>query len=196
MINWPNQITISRVVLLPIFLICFYIPSEWGRWLSVGIFVLASITDWLDGYLARKLNQHTPFGAFLDPLADKLMVATALVVLVGLNGTAFLAIPAVVIVGREIMVSALREWMAELGQRAVVKVSMLGKVKTTMQMIAIILLLFLRGNQDFGDIFVVIAYFSIYIAAILTLLSMLIYVKAAWPILLNGTVTEKKDNKA
>jgi len=152
---------------------------------TAAIFGLAAVTDWLDGYLARRLGQMSAFGAFLDPVADKLMVAVALVLLVDANPTdlhgAVIAMPAAVIIGREIAISALREWMAELGERAQVAVSVIGKIKTTAQMIA---LLFLLYQKPIGELDTVIfGLVALYVAAILTLWSMVIYVRAAWPVL-------------
>ncbi|GAB1259854.1 CDP-diacylglycerol--glycerol-3-phosphate 3-phosphatidyltransferase [Aurantivibrio plasticivorans] len=177
-----NQLTLLRIALIPLFVLVFYTPFAWHYFVAGLIFSLAAITDWLDGYVARKYNQSTPFGAFLDPVADKLMVVVALVLLVEVHASPAFAIPAVVIVGREIVISALREWMAELGKRASVAVSYVGKVKTTIQMTAIIVLL------AFGDLnnqyLTGSGYVLLYAAAILTLWSMLIYLKAAWPVLM------------
>jgi CDP-diacylglycerol--glycerol-3-phosphate 3-phosphatidyltransferase len=140
------------------------------------LFTVAAITDWFDGYLARKLGQMTAFGAFLDPVADKLIVAAALVVLVEVHANPFLTIPAVIIIGREIVISALREWMAEAGKRNSVAVNMLGKLKTTMQMISIIVLLSQPPETLISNLGLVL----LQIAAILTLWSMIVYLKAAW----------------
>lgn len=125
----PNLLTLMRIVLIPIFIIVFYLPVPWAHGLAAAIFALASFTDWLDGYLARKLEQISPFGAFLDPVADKLLVACSLLLLVGEKDVGYITIPAIVIVGREIVISALREWMAEIGSRASVTVSYIGKIK-------------------------------------------------------------------
>ena len=116
--NWniPNTLTLTRIILIPVFVLVFYAPYGWSHLLSTAIFGLAALTDWLDGYLARRLKQSSVFGAFLDPVADKLMVAVALVVLVQDNPTILFTIPAAVIIGREISISALREWMAEIGE--------------------------------------------------------------------------------
>ncbi len=143
------------------------------------MFALAAITDWLDGFLARRWSQTSPFGAFLDPVADKLMVAVALLLLVQSEPTPALAIPAAVIIGREITISALREWMAEVGARSQVAVSMMGKVKTTVQMIAILLLIYERPL--FWMPTYTIGFLLLYAAAILTLWSMVLYLRAAWP---------------
>ena len=145
------------------------------------MFGLAAITDWLDGYLARRWKQVSAFGAFLDPVADKLMVAVALVLLVESDPTPVLALPAAVIIGREITISALREWMAELGARATVAVSFVGKFKTAAQMIAIFSLIY---HHDLAGLPVrKVGYVLLYIAAALTLWSMLVYLRAAWPVL-------------
>jgi len=145
------------------------------------IFALAAVTDWLDGWLARRLEQTSAFGAFLDPVADKLMVAVALVALVTENPSAFFALPAAVIIGREIAVSALREWMAELGKRATVAVNVIGKFKTGAQMIAIILLVY--GAPLLGLPTVALGMLLLYAAAGLTLWSMIVYLRAAWVVL-------------
>lgn len=174
--NLPNLLTLSRIVMIPVFVIVFYLPVEWSYMVSAAIFALAGLTDWLDGYLARKLNQSTPFGAFLDPVADKLMVAVALAVLIEEYSIPLLTIPATVIIGREIVISALREWMAEIGSRASVAVSYIGKIKTTAQMAAIVgLLAFPPGN-----FWAYVAVALLYIAAGLTFWSMILYLKAAW----------------
>ncbi|MCD9460044.1 CDP-diacylglycerol--glycerol-3-phosphate 3-phosphatidyltransferase [Marinibactrum halimedae] len=177
--NLANQLTLLRIVLIPALILVFYLPFAWSAFLSALIFSVAAITDWADGYIARKYNQTTPFGAFLDPVADKLMVAVALVLLVEVHASPWFAIPAVVIVGREIVISALREWMAELGKRASVAVSNVGKVKTTFQMIAIIVLLLFRPGVS--DWMTWLGYITLYVAASLTLWSMVIYLRAAWP---------------
>lgn len=174
----PNILTLLRISLIPIFVIVFYLPFEWRYMASAVIFLIAAITDWLDGYLARKLNQISPLGEFLDPVADKLIVAVALVLLVQSHASALLAIPAAIIVCREIVISALREWMAELGKRQRVAVSELGKAKTAGQMLAIVLLL----SQDPAAISLIsiMGYFLIYAASLLTLWSMVVYLRLAW----------------
>lgn len=163
--------------MIPVFVVIFYLPADWSYLISATIFALAALTDWLDGYLARKLNQSTPFGAFLDPVADKLMVAVALAVLIEEHSAIALTIPATIIIGREIVISALREWMAEVGSRASVAVSYIGKVKTTAQMAAIVGLLAFPPGVILSDI----ALALLYVAAGLTLWSMGLYLKAAWP---------------
>lgn len=177
----PNMLTWLRIILIPVFVLTFYCPWPWARLTTAAIFAVAAITDWLDGYLARSLDQTSRLGTFLDPVADKLIVATALVLLVGGNNYPYLAIPAAVIVGREIVISALREWMAEVGKRASVAVSLLGKLKTIVQMVAILLLLMGRPtpHQYFPHLGM-IGYIALYIAAAMTLWSMLVYLKAAW----------------
>lgn len=181
--NLPNYITLIRIALIPVFAVIFYLPFHWTHMAVTGIFALAAATDWLDGYLARRLDQTSAFGAFLDPVADKLMVAVALVMLVDKNPTPFpgllLALPAAVIIGREIVISALREWMAELGERAQVAVSIIGKIKTFAQMLALILLLYREPINDFPT--AEAGFVLLYIAAALTLWSMFIYLRAAWP---------------
>ncbi|MFT6791156.1 MAG: CDP-diacylglycerol--glycerol-3-phosphate 3-phosphatidyltransferase [Cellvibrionaceae bacterium] len=172
-----NQLTLLRILLIPLLVVVFYLPFDWGFPLASLIFTLAAITDWLDGWVARNYNQTTAFGAFLDPVADKLMVATALVLLVEARHTPWFAVPAVIIIGREIAISALREWMAELGKRASVAVSKIGKIKTTAQMTAIIVLLF--DNPDEPTYLTIIGYVALYLAALLTLWSMILYLRAA-----------------
>jgi CDP-diacylglycerol--glycerol-3-phosphate 3-phosphatidyltransferase/cardiolipin synthase len=177
----PNQLTLLRIALIPVFIGVFYIDHPWSHVIATALFGLAAITDWLDGYLARKWGQLSPFGAFLDPVADKLMVAAALVMLVDAHPGPAMAIPAIIIIGREITISALREWMAELGARATVAVSMIGKLKTTAQMASILLLIF--EQPLFGIPIFEIGFALLYLAAILTLWSMIVYLIAAWPLL-------------
>jgi CDP-diacylglycerol--glycerol-3-phosphate 3-phosphatidyltransferase len=176
--NIPNLITVLRVVLIPIFILLFYMPYHWSYMAASSVFAFAAATDWLDGYLARRLQQSTPFGAFLDPVADKLMVAVALVLLVQAHANFWLTLPAAVIIGREIVVSALREWMAEIGARAHVAVSNLGKWKTAAQMVALVILL---ANPPAFTPWVVAGYALLLVAAGLTIWSMLKYLRAAWP---------------
>ena len=183
-ISVPNILTAARIVMIPILAIVFYLPYEARYLLAAGIFSIAAITDWLDGYLARKLGQVTRFGAFLDPVADKLLVAVALVLLVEEHASAVLAVPALVIVGREIVVSALREWMAKYSERRSLAVSYVGKVKTTFQMTAIIVLL--AHAPDLRDPIVLAGYGLLFGAAVLTIWSMYGYLKLAWPDLSSG----------
>lgn len=167
-----------RIVLIPILVGIYYLPFSWAHFAAALIFALASFTDWLDGYLARKLKQMSPFGAFLDPVADKLLVATSLLLLVGTKDVNYITMPAIIIVGREIVISALREWMAEIGSRASVTVGYIGKVKTAMQMCALVLLLaFPKADTGWGEL----GFVLLYLAAILTIWSMVIYLSIAWP---------------
>lgn len=175
----PNLLTVTRILLIPVFVLVYYLPVEWAGLAACLIFVLAAVTDWLDGYLARRMQLTSPLGAFLDPVADKLMVATALVVVLQADPQLWLALPVMVIIGREITISALREWMAELGQRAQVAVSEIGKFKTAAQMVAIALLIY--RDPLWGIPVYLIGEVLLYIAVILTLWSMFIYLRAAWP---------------
>ena len=177
--NIPNFLTLTRIVLVPFLVIIFYLPFEWSCLACAGIFAFAAATDWFDGYLARRLNQTTPFGAFFDPVADKIMVATALCLLIDEFRAFWVTVPALIIIGREIVISALREWMAELGKRTSVAVSMIGKAKTMAQMAAITLLLLSPVPVDSW-----IGFYGVlllYLSAILTLWSMYVYLKTAWP---------------
>ena len=186
--NIPNILTLLRIVVIPALVVVYVLDRPWGGLVATVLFTAAAITDWADGYLARKMNLQTAFGAFLDPVADKLIVSTALIVLIAdpkvvenVYSTWLLAVAVAIIIGREIVVSALREWMAGEGNRATVAVSMLGKVKTTFQMIAIGLLLYY--DDLWGIPVFMLGELLLYLAAALTLWSMLIYLKAAWPIL-------------
>lgn len=174
----PTIITLIRILAIPVIVMAFYLPFEWNNIIAAVIFLLAALSDWLDGYLARNLHQATRFGAFLDPVADKLIVATVLVLVVSECGMAYLAVPAAVIIGREIVVSALREWMAEIGKHTSVSVRYIGKIKTTFQFIALLLLL-LSVRTPFGYAYVT-GVLCLYVAAVLTIWSMVIYLKAAW----------------
>lgn len=175
--NIPTNLTLLRIALIPLLTVVFYLPWQYANVACTLIFIFAGITDWLDGYLARKLNMETPFGAFLDPVADKLMVAIVLVLIIQQQATPPLAIAAAVIIGREITIASLREWMAEIGQRAKVKVSQLGKWKTTAQMTAITMLLY---REDIVGLPInQMGYWLLYIAAVLTLWSMINYLCAA-----------------
>ena len=177
--NIPNSLSLVRIGFIPCFVVVFYLPVDWSRVAAAVLFAIAAITDWMDGYLARRLGQISKLGAFLDPVADKLMVAVVLVILLQSDPSIWLALPVAVIIGREIAVSALREWMAELGARTRVAVSGLGKVKTAAQMVAIILLI-LRDAIDSVPIYE-IGYGLLYFATVLTLWSMMQYLWAAWP---------------
>jgi CDP-diacylglycerol--glycerol-3-phosphate 3-phosphatidyltransferase len=182
----PNILTLIRIGLIPVFVVVYWLPYAWAPVWAAWIFIVAGMTDWLDGYLARRLGQMSPFGAFLDPVADKLIVATALVLLVGdpkiqasVVSSILFAVTAAVIIGREITVSALREWMAELGERASVAVSLVGKSKTLLQVVAITMLVY---KYDFyGMPTIIVGEWLLYIAGALTLWSMWMYLRAAWP---------------
>ena len=191
MLNIPNTLTITRIALIPVFVIIFYLPFNGATIASALVFSLAAITDFFDGYMARRLGVSSPFGAFLDPVADKLMVVAALVMLLDRNPTTidgiwmtaidgiWLAIPAAVIIGREIAMSALREWMATKGISSAIAVSTMGKWKTGAQLTALIMLLW--KEPLFGVIPIVeIGFVCLYIAAILTVWSMVLYLKGAW----------------
>ena len=185
-LNAPNIVTLIRIILIPLFILVYYLPFAWAHILTMVLFVLAAVTDWLDGYLARKLDQASPFGAFLDPVADKLMVIAALLLLVAdkrvhaevLNIPMF-TIVVLIIIGREITVTALREWMAEAGKRANVAVSVVGKFKTGITMTAIPFLLY--REPLFGLPIFLIGEMLLYVAAGFTLWSMIVYLRAAWP---------------
>ena len=177
----PTWLTLARIALIPVLVIVYYLDYRWTNVAATVIFVFASVTDWLDGWIARRYQQYSAFGAFLDPVADKLMVSTALVITVQYHHTIWMALWARVIIGREIAVSALREWMAELGQRAKVAVATVGKVKTVVQMVALGFLLYrepLLGLPVFQ-----IGEWLLAAAAILTLWSGFEYARAAWPAL-------------
>ena len=179
-LNLPNLLTWLRILMIPLVIGVFYLPARWlsfseANLLATVFFVVAAITDWFDGYLARKLNQTSAFGAFLDPVADKLMVAAALIVLVDLGRTSPLV--ALIIIGREIAISALREWMAKEGKSSSVAVSFIGKFKTTFQMIAIALLLFWEPLGAFPT--PILGQLLIDLAALLTLISMAYYLRMA-----------------
>jgi CDP-diacylglycerol--glycerol-3-phosphate 3-phosphatidyltransferase len=184
--NIPNILTLFRIAMIPVFIAIYYVPDatlgmHYKHVFATSIFWLASITDWLDGYLARKLNQGSAFGAFLDPVADKLMVTAALILLVNFRELdPYLHLDAVIafiIIGREIAISALREWMAQLGESKSTAVSMLGKVKTTFQMLAILFLLY--QEPLLGIDCAEVGTWLIYIAALLTLWSMGYYLLLA-----------------
>lgn len=176
--NIPTWLTLLRIALLPVIIVVFYVDHHWARPISCLLFSIAGITDWLDGYLARRWGQESRFGAFLDPVADKLMVATVLILIVEFDSSPWLTIPAIVIIGREIMISALREWMAEMGQRGKVAVGWVGKVKTTAQIIALGMLLYLH---DFlGLPIYQMGMGALYIATVLTIWSMVVYMRAAF----------------
>ena len=178
----PNLLTLGRIAFIPVFALVYVLTGLY--WLAALLFAGAAITDWLDGYLARKLKQTTPFGTFLDPVADKLIVVTALVLLIGSHASLWLTIPGVIIVGREIVISSLREWMAEMNRRGLVAVSWTTRLKTAMQMVAIVTLL---ANPPAMDLpWVVVGMVLLYAAALITMWSMVAYLHAAWPSLKDG----------
>ena len=168
--------------MIPVLVAVFYLPFENHLLFAAGIFAVAAATDWVDGYLARSLGQMTKLGAFLDPVADKLMVVVALVLLVERHNNILFTLAACVIIGREIVISALREWMAELGERTSVAVSYVGKVKTAFQMVAIVGLLAVDPAKDEGWM-LALSYLMLVTAAVLTLWSMFIYLRAAWDVI-------------
>ena len=179
MMNIPNALTLLRIAMIPVFVLVFYLPFSWSNYVACAIFTIAALTDLLDGYLARRLNQISTLGAFLDPVADKLMVAMVLVVLVQQDPRLILALPAAVIIGREITISALREWMAELGARSKVAVSIFGKIKTVTQMISLGMLVYM--HPFLGIPVYELGMVLLYVAVILTLWSMFEYLYSAWP---------------
>lgn len=177
----PNTLTLFRIALVPLFVVVFYLPfSEHYFWAAV-IFAVAGFTDFFDGMLARMMGTTSALGAFLDPVADKLMVVVALTLLVKLHNTEWMTIPAFVIIGREVTVSALREWMAQMGSHGEVRVNWSGKIKTVIQMIAITGLI--ANPPDFNNPWTMTAYVLLYFSVALTLWSMWVYLKAAWPYL-------------
>ena len=184
----PNILTVARIIAIPVFIIAYFLSPDQKNTVAVAIFVLAALTDWLDGFLARKLKVVSPFGAFLDPVADKLIVCTALVLLVSDDNVSsqvlfqsIFTISVIIIVGREVSVVALREWMAEKGQRASIATSYLSKSKTFLQMLAIVLLLYGQSINEFPTL--VVGELLLYIAAALTIWTMFLYLRNAWPIL-------------
>ncbi|GBL02965.1 CDP-diacylglycerol--glycerol-3-phosphate 3-phosphatidyltransferase [Glaciecola sp. KUL10] len=185
----PNLITIFRVLLIPVFVIVYFLDWRWANELGAFIFWFAAITDWFDGYLARKLKQSSEFGAFLDPVADKLIVAAALLMITHRYADVWITIPAILLLMREIYVSALREWMSQKGLSSSVKVSFLGKAKTMTQMLALIGLL--SGLETFMGVtiyWVTLGYILLYIAAVLSAWSMLEYTRSAWAALRTNTL--------
>ena len=177
----PNIITIIRVLLIPVFVVVYFLDWKWAHQAGAFIFWFAAITDWFDGYLARKLQQSTAFGAFLDPVADKLIVATALLMITHTYASVWITIPAILLLAREVYISALREWMGQQGKQDLVKVSFTGKAKTMAQMLALIgLLSELEYFMGIPIYWVSLGYGLLYLAAILSLWSMVIYTIAAW----------------
>jgi len=189
----PTMLTLARIVMIPVLVLVFYLPYKWTNFAAAFVFAFASVTDWLDGWIARRWNQYSAFGAFLDPVADKLMVATALFLIVQSHPTKWMAVWAAVIVGREIAVSALREWMAELGQRKKVAVATVGKIKTIVQMVALTLLLY--QVPFLGIPVFTIGEWMLAVAALLTLWSGYEYLRAAWPSLRAETASSGVDTR-
>jgi CDP-diacylglycerol---glycerol-3-phosphate 3-phosphatidyltransferase len=178
--NVPTLLTYLRIFLIPAIVLAFYmVPGSFGHLLAAIIFAFASLTDWFDGYLARNLNQTTKFGAFLDPVADKLIITVALILVVAEIGSAYIVIPAAVIIGREIVISSLREWMADIGKKTSIAVCRIAKIKTTLQMVAVGLLLLYHPAYWRGIL--VCGIVLLYLAVVLTLWSMFMYLRAAWP---------------
>jgi len=182
-LNIPNILTLSRLGFIPIIMVIFFLPYEWARPAAAWLYGLAAVTDWLDGFLARKLNQQSALGEFLDPVADKLIVAVALILIASENAPYhwLVIVGTCVIIGREITISALREWMATLGKRSTVAVSMLGKVKTAVQMLAIGFLLHKLPFYGIDTRYTGVV--LLMMAVVLTVLSMLIYLKVAWDVM-------------
>ena len=189
----PTMLTLARIMMIPVLVLVFYLPYQWTNFASAAVFGFAAITDWLDGWIARRFHQYSAFGAFLDPVADKLMVAVALFLIVQAHPTPWMAFWAAVIVGREIAVSALREWMAILGQQATVNVAAIGKIKTIVQMVALVCLLYSvtpekppRPAAWMGEPIFHIGDWLLAAAALLTLWSGYGYLRAAWPYFKSG----------
>lgn len=183
--NLPNALTWIRILAIPLIIVIFFLPVSWAWPVAGLLFALAGITDYLDGYLARKMGQTSRFGAFLDPVADKLVVATALVLIVTRDPSIQLAVIATIIIGREITVSALREWMSEVGASSKVAVSWFGKWKTTAQIIGISLMLF---ERPLGGVPIYqVGFWLLCVAAALTIISMVDYLRSAWPTLRDST---------
>ena len=184
----PNQITLFRIILIPVFIVVFYLPVSWNHFGAFVVFWLASVSDALDGYLARKLNQSSAFGAFIDPVADKLMVVTALIIIVQDYQIWWISIPAIIMIAREIFISALREFMSSRGKRNEIAVSDMGKYKTFAQMLSLQGLIW-HPDYDIPlilfdlpyEILMGLAYILFFVATILTIWSMLSYFKVAWP---------------
>ena len=192
-------LTLLRIALIPVLVLFFYLPYSWSSFAAAAIFIFAAITDWADGYLARRMGLMSKFGAFLDPVADKLMVATALVLLVQtppaiMFPKIFFTLSAAIIIGREIAISGLREWMSEMGESGTLKVGILGKLKTIFQMTAISCLLF--QADLFGLPVLLIGEMLLYLAAALTLWSMWVYLHAAWPIMSRGDAIEPEQGSS
>lgn len=181
-LNLANFLTLLRIAAIPIVVVCFYSPMEYARPIAAILFGLAAVTDMIDGWVARRFGQMSRFGEFLDPVADKLMVAITLVMLVQAESGWFEDIIAMIIIGREITISALREWMATIGERANVKVDVTGKVKTTLQMFGIGFMVY--QNDFLGLPIYTIGFVLLVLAAVMTIWSMIVYLRAAWPFIM------------
>lgn len=181
----PTTITLFRIVLIPIFVVVFYLPYAWANLAAAFIFGLASVTDWIDGYLARLLKQESSFGAFLDPVADKLMVVVAIVLIVQAHPSIYIALPSIIIIAREISISALREWMAELGNSTTVQVSFIGKAKTAAQLFSLLLMIYAEPIAQISIFKIGLGFY--YLAVIFTIVSMIIYLRAAWPVIVKNS---------
>ena len=196
--NIANLLTSFRIMCIPLLVFFFYLPVEWGQTTAAIIFAIVGWTDWFDGWVARKFNMQSPLGEFLDPVADKLMVAASLILLVEQHATIWIAVPAVVIISREITVSALREWMAEYGERSAIKVIDIAKLKTLMQLSAIFFLLLAGGEAEITNVWdhsqlFMWGYAFMYIAVFLTLWSMIIYLKVTWPLLVSAKLPNTEE---
>ena len=181
-LNLANLLTLLRIAAIPVVVVCFYSPMDYARPLAAILFGLAAVTDMIDGWVARKYGQMSRFGEFLDPVADKLMVAIVLVMLVQAQSSWFEDVIAMIIIGREITISALREWMATIGERANVKVDITGKIKTTLQMFGIAFMVY--RNDLFGIPIYTIGFVLLVLAAVMTIWSMVVYLRAAWPFIM------------
>ena len=191
MLNLPNSLSLLRIAFIPALIVFFLLPFTQAPLWATVIFTVAALTDWLDGYLARKHNQASPFGAFIDPVADKLLVTVALILVLYKSPECYILIPVMVIIAREIIISALREWAASVGKSATIKVSFMGKIKTVIQMCAIGFLIFyqpLLGLPIFA-----IGTALLYLAMVLTVVSMVGYVRSVWPLLISRKLTEQKN---
>lgn len=181
-LNLANILTLLRIAAIPVVVVCFYSPLEYARPIAAVLFGLAAVTDMIDGWVARRFNQMSRFGEFLDPVADKLMVAIILVMLVQAQSSWFEDVIAMIIIGREITIMALREWMATIGERANVKVDVTGKIKTTLQMFGIGFMVY--QHDILGLPVYTIGFVLLVLAAVMTIWSMLVYLRAAWPFIL------------
>ena len=188
-LNLANLLTLFRIAAIPVVVICFYSPLDNARPIAAIIFGIAAVTDLFDGWVARRYNQMSRFGELLDPVADKLMVSIVLVMLVQAQSSWFEDVIAMIIIGREITIMALREWMATIGERANVKVSMAGKIKTTLQMFGIAFMVY--RNDLFGIPIYKVGFVLLVIAAVMTIWSMMVYLKAAWPFIVKDQDEQK-----